>query len=103
MGNFKGLHIIDEVNRCLLCYDAPCSKACPHKADPAKFIQSLRFENLGGAVAQIAAGNFPKVCATECHNRPCEKVCIRKKIDRPVEIQTIHQALEELAAEENYE
>ena len=37
---------IEEAARCLLCYDAPCSKACPAGTDPAKFIRSLRFRNI---------------------------------------------------------
>jgi len=36
---------IEEASRCLLCHDAPCSKACPAESDPAKFIRSLRFRN----------------------------------------------------------
>ena len=34
-----------EIKRCLLCNDAPCSKACPDKLDPAKRIRSLYFNN----------------------------------------------------------
>ena len=34
---------MEEASRCLLCHDAPCSKSCPAKTDPAKFIRSLRF------------------------------------------------------------
>jgi len=30
---------IREANRCLLCYDAPCSVGCPAGTDPAKFIR----------------------------------------------------------------
>ena len=29
---------MEEASRCLLCHDAPCSKSCPAKTDPAKFI-----------------------------------------------------------------
>ena len=37
------LIVNEEVSRCLLCHDAPCSKACPAQTNPAKFIRSLRF------------------------------------------------------------
>ena len=36
--------VMEEAQRCLLCYDAPCSKACPAGTDPAKFIRSVRSE-----------------------------------------------------------
>ena len=38
--NFE-LVIREEASRCLLCHDAPFSKACPAGTDPAKFIRSL--------------------------------------------------------------
>ena len=28
--------VMEEASRCLLCHDAPCSKACPAGTDPAK-------------------------------------------------------------------
>ena len=44
---------MEEASRCLLCHDAPCSKSCPAKTDPAKFIRSLRFRNIKGAAETI--------------------------------------------------
>ena len=41
--------VMEEASRCLLCHDAPCSKACPAGTDPAKFIRSVRFKNVKGA------------------------------------------------------
>ena len=69
---------IEESARCLLCLDAPCTKACPCGAQPDRFIRSLRFDNLNGAKA------FVKNCA-EC-SAPCMTACTRAKIDRAVEI-----------------
>lgn len=69
---------IEESARCLLCLDAPCTKACPCGAQPDRFIRSLRFDNLNGAKA------FVKNCA-DC-SAPCMTACTRAKIDRPVEI-----------------
>ena len=48
---YTPLLIIEEASRCLLCYDAPCSKACPAKTNPARFIRAVRFRNFKGAVA----------------------------------------------------
>ena len=37
---------------CILCHDAPCSKACS-KCDPARIIRALRFENIEVAAAML--------------------------------------------------
>ena len=44
----------EEVDRCLLCLDAPCSADCPAGTDPAKFIRSARFLNYEGAGRRFA-------------------------------------------------
>lgn len=38
------LNIYEEASRCLLCQDAPCSKACK-TGDPARAIRAIRFDN----------------------------------------------------------
>ena len=38
------LNIYEEANRCLLCEDAPCTKACA-TGDPARAIRAIRFDN----------------------------------------------------------
>jgi dihydropyrimidine dehydrogenase (NAD+) subunit PreA len=40
----KGVNIYEEASRCLLCQDAPCTKACQH-GDPARAIRAIRFDN----------------------------------------------------------
>lgn len=42
------LNINEEAARCLLCVDAPCSKACPN-ADVARAIRAIRFDNVQAA------------------------------------------------------
>ena len=39
-----------EVNRCILCLDAPCTKFCDKKIEPDKIIRSLYFENEYGVI-----------------------------------------------------
>ena len=77
-----------EASRCLLCYDAPCSNACPAGTDPGKFIRSLRFANLRGAAETIRENNpLGASCSRICPaNELCEGACIRARLDRPVEI-----------------
>ena len=38
------IHIKEEATRCLLCEDAPCTKACK-TGDPARAIRAIRFDN----------------------------------------------------------
>ena len=42
---FTPLTVCEEASRCLLCLDAPCSKACPAGTNPDKFMRSVRFRN----------------------------------------------------------
>jgi len=47
--NLKGVkirkvNIYEEASRCLLCQDAPCTKACK-TGDPARAIRAIRFDN----------------------------------------------------------
>ena len=47
------LHIHEEAARCLLCKDAPCTKACIN-GDPARAIRAIRFDNIKNASRWIA-------------------------------------------------
>ena len=40
----RKVNIYEEANRCLLCQDAPCTKACK-TGDPARAIRAIRFDN----------------------------------------------------------
>lgn len=79
---------MEEASRCLLCYDAPCSKGCPAGTDPAKFIRSIRFRNVKGAAETIRENNvLGGTCARVCpYDHLCEEACSRCGIDKPIEI-----------------
>ena len=40
----RRVNIYEEASRCLLCQDAPCTKACK-SGDPARAIRAIRFDN----------------------------------------------------------
>ncbi len=85
--------LMEEASRCLLCLDAPCSKACPAGTDPAKFIRSVRFRNLKGAAETVRINNIlgaicARVCPTE---RYCQNGCSRSGIDKPIDIGRIQR------------
>ncbi len=92
---FTPILAIEEASRCLLCYDAPCTNACPAGTDPAKFIRSLRFRNFKGAVSTIRENNIlGGICARVCPtDKYCEGACSLCGIDRPIEIGKIQRFL----------
>ena len=71
-----------ELNKCLLCYDPECTKACRKGADPGGIIRSLFFRNYLGASKKIT-------CECEACDAPCERACVLAKNGRPVSIRTL--------------
>ncbi|MFZ6750683.1 NAD(P)-dependent oxidoreductase [Undibacterium sp. Ren11W] len=68
-----------ESERCLYCYDAPCSRICPSEIDVASFIRNIAHENINGAAkvilqSNILGGSCARVCPTEIL---CEHACVR--------------------------
>ena len=64
----KQLNIYEEASRCLLCQDAPCSKACK-TGDPARAIRAIRFDNRKPALRWV------KDCS-DADLEAAEKACI---------------------------
>jgi NADPH-dependent glutamate synthase beta subunit-like oxidoreductase len=90
-----------ETDRCLLCHDAPCSKACPAETDPAGFIRKFRFRNITGAIRTIKINNIlGGACGVLCPTAElCEKECSATGIGRPIAIGKIQRFLVEHARE----
>jgi glutamate synthase (NADPH/NADH) small chain len=62
-----------EANRCLFCYDAPCTKSCPTSIDVPKFIKQIVTDNVKGSAHTIFTSNIMGAgCAKVC---PVEKLC----------------------------
>lgn len=95
--------VMQEAARCLLCEDAPCSKACPAHTNPAKFIRSVRFRNVKGAAETIRENNaLGAICARVCPTeRYCESACTRAKIDGPIDIAGIQRYVTDMERKEN--
>lgn len=70
-----------ETSRCLLCADAPCTKACTSGLDPARAIRAMRFEN------DNCAGMFINSQTCAVCEAPCEKSCIH--YDFPIRIKEL--------------
>jgi dihydropyrimidine dehydrogenase (NAD+) subunit PreT len=62
-----------EANRCLYCYDAPCTTACPTHIDIPRFIAQIADGNLTGSARTILDANaMGASCARVC---PVEELC----------------------------
>ena len=68
-----------ESARCLYCYDAPCTRACPTGIDVASFIRNIHDQNVTGAAIGILKQNiFGGACARVCPTEIlCEDACVR--------------------------
>jgi len=78
-----------EAERCLYCFDAPCSVACPTHIDVPSFIRRIAEGNLrGSAKAILQANPLGGMCARVCPTENlCEAVCVRATQEgRPVAI-----------------
>ncbi len=78
-----------ESNRCLYCYDAPCTRACPTHIDVPSFIKKIASGNLLGSARVIFDANpIGATCARVCPVEVlCEGACVEKTLmDKPIEI-----------------
>jgi dihydropyrimidine dehydrogenase (NAD+) subunit PreT len=72
-----------EANRCLFCYDAPCTKSCPTGINVPKFIKQITTEDIKGSARTIFTSNImgagcSKVCPVE---KLCEGACVYNLMD----------------------
>jgi len=78
-----------EAQRCLYCFDAPCTGACPTHIDVPAFIKKISTGNLRGSARVILEANIlghscGRVCPTEVL---CEGACVmEEKGVKPIEI-----------------
>ncbi len=90
-----------EAERCLYCYDAACTRACPTGIDVASFIRKIATDNIEGSARTILAANpLGGTCGAACPvERLCEGACVRTALDRPIEIGRLQRyAVETFAA-----
>ena len=78
-----------EANRCLNCFDAPCTAACPTHIDVPGFIKRIASGNLRGSAmrildANILGGSCSRACPVEVL---CEGACVMHRYHRePIQI-----------------
>lgn len=95
--NFSDIHppfenkeaALVEANRCIFCYDAPCTKSCPTSINIPKFIKQITTDNIKGSahtifVSNIFGGGCSRVCPVE---KLCEGACVYNLLhEQPIEI-----------------
>jgi glutamate synthase (NADPH/NADH) small chain len=78
-----------EANRCLYCFDAPCTGACPTHIDVPGFIKRIASGNLRGSALRILDANIlGGSCARACPvDVLCEGACVMHQQGRhPIRI-----------------
>jgi dihydropyrimidine dehydrogenase (NAD+) subunit PreT len=80
---------LTEANRCLYCFDAPCTAACPTHIDVPRFIKKIGTQNLtGSALAILDANVLGASCSRVCPvDVLCEGACVMLRYNkRPIAI-----------------
>jgi len=78
-----------EADRCLNCFDAPCTVACPTHIDVPGFIKRIASGNLRGSALRILDANILGAsCARVCPvDVLCEGACVMQRQNRkPIQI-----------------
>jgi dihydropyrimidine dehydrogenase (NAD+) subunit PreT len=80
---------VPEANRCLYCFDAPCTSACPTHIDVPRFIKKIASGNLAGSARTILDANILGAsCARACPVEVlCEGACVMHRYNKqPIQI-----------------
>jgi dihydropyrimidine dehydrogenase (NAD+) subunit PreT len=87
--SFDSQSALAESTRCLFCFDAPCTAACPTHIDVPRFIKKIASGNLRGSALTILDSNIlglscSRVCPVDVL---CEGACVMLRYNqKPIEI-----------------
>ena len=112
--NFDDIHppfdsreaAVMEANRCLFCYDAPCSKSCPTSINIPKFIKQITTDNVKGSAHTIFESNIMGAgCARVCPvEKLCEGSCVYNLLEeKPITIAKLQRYSTEKALEKKWQ
>src|SRR5271155_1031499 len=86
---FEATAAVAEAYRCLFCFDAPCTTACPTHIDVPRFIKKIASGNLSGSArtildANILGASCSRACPVEVL---CEGACVMHRYNKqPIQI-----------------
>ncbi len=86
---FQAQAAVVEANRCLNCFDAPCTAACPTHIDVPRFIKKIASGNLNGSAlaildANVLGASCSRVCPVDVL---CEGSCVmHNRHEEPIQI-----------------
>lgn len=95
-----------EANRCLFCYDAPCTKSCSTSIDVPKFIKQITTDNIKGSAHTILSSNImgagcSRVCPVE---KLCEGACVYNLMEeKPIPIARLQRFSTDAAIKNNWQ
>jgi dihydropyrimidine dehydrogenase (NAD+) subunit PreT len=95
-----------ESTKCLYCYDAPCTIACPTHIDVPSFIKKIASGNLRGSARVILDANpMGHSCARGCPVEVlCEGACVLNDRDEePIKIALLQRHATDWALEHDYQ
>jgi dihydropyrimidine dehydrogenase (NAD+) subunit PreT len=95
-----------EANKCLYCYDAPCTIACPTHIDVPSFIKKIASGNLRGSARVILDANpMGHSCARACPVEVlCEGACVLNDRDEePIKIALLQRHSTDWALDHDYQ
>jgi len=112
--NFSDIHppfesreaALVDANRCLYCYDAPCTKSCPTGIDIPKFIKQITTDNIKGSAhtifrSNIMGGGCSRVCPVE---KLCEGACVYNLLEEePIPIARLQRYSTEPAIRQRWQ
>ena len=97
---FDATAAVVEAHRCLYCFDAPCTTACPTHIDVPRFIKKIATGNLEGSAHTILDANILGAsCARACPvDVLCEGACVLHRYNKqPIAIARLQRfAMESL-------
>jgi dihydropyrimidine dehydrogenase (NAD+) subunit PreT len=102
--DLTALEVSIEANRCLYCYDAPCTKACPTHIDIPRFIAQIADGNVKGSARTILEANpLGASCARVCPvEELCEGACVyHTESDTPIRIGDLQRYATDVARDRN--
>ncbi len=96
--------VLLEATKCLYCYDAPCTIACPTHIDVPSFIKKISTGNLVGSARVILDANpMGHSCARACPVEVlCEGACVLNQRDEtPIKIALLQRHATDYVLEKN--